>query len=182
MPNRILRIPGGPEFSVIALNGKRGGFALIDSTIARHPSICGPSWMQTRHGYAKCSFNGRWKWLHHAVMEVAGVDRPSQRHMADHANRKKLVNTIGNLRWATNSQNGMNSRRIGSTGFKGVAFIKRRGRWKAQIKHPSTRRTIGWFRTPEEAARAYDRKARELFGEFALTNADLGLLPQEATA
>jgi len=35
---------------------------------------------------------------------------------------------------------------------------------------------IGNFPTAIEAARAYDAKAVELFGEFACTNNDLGLL------
>jgi hypothetical protein len=39
-------------------------------------------------------------------------------------------------------------------------------------------RSLGSHATAEEAARAYDKAAREAFGEFACTNADLGLLPR----
>jgi hypothetical protein len=31
-------------------------------------------------------------------------------------------------------------------------------------------KTIGYYRTKNEAAIAYDKKAKELFGEFAKTN------------
>ena len=44
------------------------------------------------------------------------------------------------------------------------------GKWRAQIGVNSTTRSLGYFETEEEAARAYDAKARELHGDKARLN------------
>ncbi|MEN6337259.1 MAG: AP2 domain-containing protein [Phycisphaerales bacterium] len=54
--------------------------------------------------------------------------------------------------------------------FKGVWFEKRVGKWRATIHIKGKSIWIGHFATEEEAARAYDRRAVELFGEFARLN------------
>lgn len=46
----------------------------------------------------------------------------------------------------------------------------RSGRWTASIVHGYKQRHLGTFQTAEDAARAYDAKAVELFGEFAWLN------------
>jgi hypothetical protein len=95
---------------------------------------------------------------------------------ADHINGNGCDNRRGNLRPATPQQNVFNQKlRVTSTsGFKGVTWNKRYGKWQAQIGHNGKNKHIGLFVNLEEAARAYDAKARELFGEFARTN-----FPQE---
>ena len=42
----------------------------------------------------------------------------------------------------------------------------------ARIQVGGVRRWIGWYKTLEEATAAYDAAARELHGDFALTNAE----------
>jgi AP2 domain len=57
------------------------------------------------------------------------------------------------------------------TGFKGVGWSgAETHRWQARIMREGKRVFLGNFGTPEEAARAYDRAARELFGEHAWLN------------
>lgn len=57
------------------------------------------------------------------------------------------------------------------SGFKGVSWAGGRiNRWQARIMREGKRVFLGNFDTPEEAARAYDAAARELFGEHAWLN------------
>lgn len=58
--------------------------------------------------------------------------------------------------------------RNNTSGYKGV--IRSDGRWVAQIKLNGRSRCLGRFDDVVEAARAYDRAAIELFGEFARPN------------
>jgi hypothetical protein len=79
------------------------------------------------------------------------------------------------LRPVTSALNQANKHRVWSASkYKGVT---RRGeRWRAYITIGGRFRSLGSHATAGEAARAYDAAAREAFGEFACTNADLGLL------
>lgn len=49
-------------------------------------------------------------------------------------------------------------------------MIAYRAKWQAQVKHNRKNVYVGLFNTALEAARAYDEKAKELFGEFAQLN------------
>jgi hypothetical protein len=54
--------------------------------------------------------------------------------------------------------------------FKGVTWRKRDRIWVARVKLLGTRFYLGSFKREEDAAAAYDLKAKELFGEFARLN------------
>lgn len=89
----------------------------------------------------------------------------------DHKNHNGLDNQRDNLRLADMSQQNAN-KRMGqnlSSCFKGV---RRRGfgRWYSRIKYRGEAILLGKFETEIEAAQAYNIKAIELFGEFALLN------------
>lgn len=85
----------------------------------------------------------------------------------DHINGNGLDCRRGNLRPATNAEN-IRSQRPKPGRLKGVTRVH--GRWLAQIMFDYKNHSLGMFDTPEEAGRAYDAKARELFGEFAHLN------------
>jgi AP2 domain. len=89
----------------------------------------------------------------------------------DHKNRNGLDNQRENLRVATRSLNQMNCGpyKGNKSGYKGVSW-RQKGRVIAQIYINTRRVYLGRFDTPEQAARAYDAKAKELFGEFAYLN------------
>lgn len=90
----------------------------------------------------------------------------------DHVDQNGLHNIETNLRYATPSQNRANVRlRSDSTsGLKGVCFYPKTGKWRAYIQKDKKWKQIGYFETKEEAAVAYNEKAKELFGEFAWLN------------
>lgn len=91
----------------------------------------------------------------------------------DHINGNGLDNRKANVRFATSEQNSWNQRKQrsqSSSKYKGVHWEKKRKEWRARIKYKGRSIHIGRFETEEEAARAYDAKAKELFGEFAWLN------------
>lgn len=98
--------------------------------------------------------------MHHGVM-------PKE---VDHADRDSTNNRIENLRAATRSQQIANSHSTRSKIFKGVSWVERQGVWLARITKNNITKRLGTFRSPEDAARAYDAAARKYFGEFAYTN------------
>lgn len=92
--------------------------------------------------------------------------------MVDHKDGDGLNNTRNNIRPASNQKNSFNQRLASNStsGYKGVTWHKRHNKWYAQIRIDGRRKGLGLFATPEDAARAYDAAAKELFGEFARTN------------
>jgi hypothetical protein len=92
--------------------------------------------------------------------------------LVDHRNGDGLDNRRNNLRMASRSQNNANARlrSTNRSGFKGVTLDRRIGRWNARIYVNKQGRSLGYFATAEEAARAYDAAAIEVFGEFARPN------------
>ena len=90
----------------------------------------------------------------------------------DHINGDNLDNRRANLRFCSNAQNQYHKRpqRSGTSMFKGVSFHKHHGKWQARITYSGHTYQLGSFADERLAAIAYDVKAHELFGEFALTN------------
>lgn len=99
----------------------------------------------------------------------------------DHADSNGLNNRRGNLRICNQSQNQANQNKVrGSVPYKGVCQRTYGRRYSARIMHGGKEFHLGRFDKAEDAARAYDIKAIELFGPFARTNEALGLLPTKA--
>lgn len=95
----------------------------------------------------------------------------------DHEDGNAANNRISNLRQATYSQNNCNRHVVtGKSQFRGVYYSALRSKWSAQIKKNKQWKWLGLHSTAEDAANAYDRAALCLHGEFAQTNASLGLL------
>lgn len=111
--------------------------------------------------------------MHRSILELSGV-APGRR--VDHRDGNGLNNQLSNLRPADAAKNNYNSRlrKDNSSGYKGVR-LTRNGNWEARIRHNRRLISLGRFVSPELAAVAYDRAAIELFGDFALTNAQMEL-------
>lgn len=88
----------------------------------------------------------------------------------DHVNGDGLDNRRSNLRCATHAQNNANSRRQVGKAFKGVSFRTTKGKWQARLRNNYAYESLGYYATAEEAARAYDARALELWGDFARLN------------
>ena len=93
----------------------------------------------------------------------------------DHINHDGLDNRRENLRICTYSQNSQNKRlrEDSRSGYKGVYVAPNGGRFQAYIRKPNSPKrqiSLGYYETAAEAARVYDKAAKELFGEFAYFN------------
>jgi len=90
----------------------------------------------------------------------------------DHRNGNGLDNRSENLRICSMSQNQWNQkpRLGGSSKYKGVYWCKINRFWIATIKYLGKSYGLGYYRNEKKAAQAYDKRAIELFGEFAWTN------------
>jgi hypothetical protein len=87
----------------------------------------------------------------------------------DHINGCGTDNRWANLRLATCSQNSANTRtpKNNKSGHKGVSWHAPSARWRAAIWRGGRQYHIGFHATVDLAAAAYEKKAAELFGEFA---------------
>lgn len=94
----------------------------------------------------------------------------------DHKNGDGFDNRRSNLRLATRSQNLANRRGWSNlTQYKGIRYKPARpGKgpecWEAYVGFEGRKVYAGRARTEVEAARLYNKKALELYGEFALLN------------
>lgn len=120
-------------------------------------------------GYGQGSLMGK-KLLAHRVAFALYYGRWPD-GAVDHINRDKSDNRISNLRVATKAQNAANTGPLaGTSSFRGVSARKRDGRWIATIVRGGKQRWLGAFKSEEDAARAYDRAAADIYGEYAFLN------------
>ena len=101
--------------------------------------------------------------------EIMGLPQGSR---VDHRNGDTLDNRKENLRPCSNQQNCCNRGAIANTSsrFKGVSFHRLTGKWAARIRVNYELKHLGLYLSEEAAAKAYDKAAIELHGEFAHTN------------
>ena len=104
----------------------------------------------------------RLAWFHHYGV-VPQTD-------LDHKNGLRDDNRIGNLRPCNDSLNAGNKKSQNLTSsFKGVSWRKREQKWTAQIADPK-QRTLYWGDSEVDAAKAYNKAAKDYFGEYARLN------------
>lgn len=90
----------------------------------------------------------------------------------DHEDNNPENNLIGNLRPATRQQNSYNCSKVkgSSSRFLGVAFHKMTGKWQAKASMNGRPKYLGLYISEIDAAIAYNKHAKEYYGEFANIN------------
>jgi hypothetical protein len=105
--------------------------------------------------------------------EILGLKKGDGKE-CDHRNGDGLDNQRHNLRICTRSENSYNQlpERNRNSKYKGVAHCVGSKNWQVTICKNGKRLHLGCFKNEIDAAKTYDAKAKELFGEYALLNSD----------
>jgi hypothetical protein len=123
------------------------------------------------NGAVQVSIHGERFLAHRVIWKMVHGEEPEA---IDHADGNQTNNRLANLRACTMSQNMGNKRKVSAaSGLKGVRANG--SGWQAGMTINGKRVAFGTFKTKREAAAAYDVEAVKRFGEFAATNAALGL-------
>lgn len=144
----------------------RGKFTLVDEDVMMDLECF--NWACDLRGYVKRSAGPAKKrevqYLHRRILEA-----PPELEV-DHRNNAPLDNRRDNLRLATEFQQKGNRKCCSSHGFKGVRQQPGRITWEAKANHEGKTVYLGTFKTPEEAARSYDKWVKAKRGDFAKLN------------
>lgn len=127
--------------------------------------------------YIDVYYKGKMSSAHRIIWEMHYGEIPKGM-VIDHKDGNGSNNRLENLRLATRAQNAQNRKASSKnlSGYKGVTKAKgRRGSilknpWRVWIQSYGKYYTKHGFATPEEAAKHYNEKAKELFGDFAKLN------------
>ena len=145
----------------------QGKFAIVDPQ--DYEKLIGYPWYAAKDlytFYAQRKETGKTIKMHRQIMN------PPPGLFVDHINHNGLDNRRANLRIATRLENSRNRRSLnpGISKYKGVAQSKSGNRWFASIGCEGRRIHLGSFKSETDAAKAYDKAAKELFGQFAALN------------
>ena len=183
MPKKPIRHPFfSQEHDAWAVPLTQGVIALVDEDVVKllgaknwYAQIISRSWYATRH----VDWRREIKIMMHT--EILGTRRGYEiDHRINYPLDRLLIdNRRSNLRHCTRLKNSGNQRRKSNAihRYKGTSWNAERHKWEASIMLNYRRIFLGRFTDPLVAALAYDDAARRFHGEFALTNASLGLLP-----
>lgn len=153
----------------------QGQFALVDDEDYEHLKQWKWQAQKGTHTFyavrTDYSKGKKFKRLLYMHCEILGITGNRDIH-GDHKDRNGLNNQRSNLRTATTSENNANriSLKNVSSKYKGVGWHKSTNKWCAYIRKENNQFHLGLFNTEIEAAIAYNKKAVELHGEFAILN------------
>lgn len=105
-------------------------------------------------------------------MHVVLITNDDPDKVIHHKNSNTLDNRRENLAIVSRSVNAhqRKKRKNASSKYFGVCFQKNMNKWKAEVRKERNFYMLGLFSSEHDAARAYNEKAKELFGEFANLN------------
>lgn len=125
-------------------------------------------WHLSKKGYAAHSLTGGGTiYLHRLIL-----GNLTNKQICDHINGNPLDNRKTNLRLCTRAENSRNHKpRVDNkTGYNGVSGPYASKKWRAQVHFEGKRLHLGYYSTPEAAAKAYDAAALKCYQEFAALN------------
>jgi len=155
--------PATPEGDIKRIPLSGGHYAFVDA--ADYEWLNRYRWF-FRNGYAARREHGKTVFMHRQIMQ------PPDGMFVDHIDGNRANNCRCNLRVCTRRENLRNQgKRAGCLSrYKGVSYDRRDRNWVAAINYDNRRVVLGDFDDEVEAARAYDRRAVEVFGPYAHPN------------
>ena len=103
-------------------------------------------------------------WMHRMIMNAK--DRKSE---VNHINHNGLDNRKENLRITTHDkviiQSQVSDKK--QSKYKGISYHKPTNKWRARININGKTTYLGYYNNEIEAAKSYEKKAIELYGEYA---------------
>ena len=121
-----------------------------------------------------CLYKDKKKKTHkvHIIVANEFIDKIDGKNYVDHVDKNKLNNIVENLRWVSSSENSRNRSMMtnNTSNFKGVDYYKPNQKYRARIMYEGHRYNLGLFNTAEQAAMAYDTKAKELDSVYFTLN------------
>jgi hypothetical protein len=136
---------------------------ITTSTNAKAGNVAGSP---QNHGYLTIMINGKNYMCHRLAWLYMMGSFPI--NTIDHINMIRNDNRFCNLREATITENNWNTRnrRNNKSGYNGVHWSSRNGKWASQITVNLKVIHVGYFECPEEASIAHDAIAKSIRGEF----------------
>lgn len=131
---------------------------------------------QILNGYNACWIycNGKSKCFYvHRLLAKYFLSNPLNYGYVNHKDNNRLNNNLDNLEWCSFQQNCFQKykyKKNASSKYKGVSWSKRDKKWGSKIGFNNKTINIGFFSAEKEAALAYNEKAKELHGKFAVLN------------
>lgn len=129
-------------------------------------------WLNKSSWSAHKGQRGEWYAVHGSSYMHRVIMGDPKNQLVDHKDGNGLNNVRDNLRICSTSQNSHNTRMASNntSGYKGVSWNKGNKKFQAHIAVNGKKIYIGQFSTAVDAARAYDREAVKLHGEYANIN------------
>ena len=151
--------------ATIALKNKKGevvDFAIVDDDMWH--DCMKYSWYRSVNGlYVQTRIGGKAIHMHHFILH-----KPKPGNVIDHQNQNHKDNRLSNLReisYGENNQNKNINKTDKTSTYHGVAMYNdgRPKKWYAQISKDKIKYKLGSYLTEKEAARAYNKRAIELY-------------------
>ncbi len=143
----------------------QGKVAIVDAADYQWLSMYKWNASESKNAFYARNSKRRRIYMHRFIMN-APPDK-----VVDHKDHNGLNNRRSNLRICSSAENLRNRRPNKKTSrYKGVHWCKESRIWKAVIKFRGKKQNLGQFDNEIDAARAYDKAARQLFKEFAYLN------------
>jgi HNH endonuclease/AP2 domain len=151
---------------IFTSNGKE---LIVDNDLWHDLSL--KNWWVNIHGYVVGTIDGIYTLMHQYLYKKHVGEIPVD-NVIDHINNVRHDNRLCNLRLNTISGNSHNKTKTknSSSKYYGVRWFARDKKWLAYITKDHKQYNLGTYKSEIDAARAYNVKAKELYGDYANLN------------